>query len=618
MSRRSHRHLSVRIVAFFLIMSMCFVGLPINLSISKAEGGSYITEIKLMQGDLSILTLDESGYNVIEQSLNPSGGDEIHLGFTTGGAGDAIRDIIVSTDNGGSISVDGNSYQRVSDINLNSGTDGTALYLYVSRDESAGEPIKGISFFTRKTATGFSDDSPLLASDGSEVVITDKGRVADFDEGIADSSLYLRMYKGNIYRPYVENVVAATADSEDDAIEKLAAKRCTYFINHDIGNEKTVMIGYTRTADESKALRGLVAIGGHIDEDAGASASGSSVTAENGGIVIKGVAYDPVDGGKVKSDKDYTFYMTRDERAGEPIMDLVACGYDPDEEGLKNLNEDKPEATKTPKPTETPEPEEQNDNSEELQDGDTGNDDGSTEPTGDKSNEATAAPETQPETTPEAGSDPDSGSDDDTTNSTDATDISADNSTSGRNTSVRLMLAGFNLDIAMDADDEAPVVVADNDADTDDPNNDDSSGLAKAYRLYSEIEMKDWISGYYLRGGAKNGAKYLYDETEFTSASESSEKLWLSNIYCSDGGDQFVNYIGYVTKPGSADADPFEETVEYNKAADVANGQDAADSTASVFGMDIGQSAMLVMVIIILMAIIGSLAFKLRKKIISK
>ena len=142
----------------------------------------------------------------------------------------------------------------------------------------------------------------------------------------------------------------------------------------------------------------------------------------------------------------------------------------------------------------------------------------------------------------------------------------------------------------------------------------EKKGLAKAYRLYSEIEMKDWISGYFLRGGGQIGAKYLYDESRYAAAAESSEKLWISNIYCSDeDGKQFVNCIGYVARAGDSDTDIFEESVPYNKAEDLANEQAEADSTASVFGMNFGQVAMFSMIVVILAAIIMSLGFKLHK-----
>ncbi|MBO6108905.1 MAG: hypothetical protein J6P16_05835, partial [Eubacterium sp.] len=320
----------MRAGAFFLAVSMMFWLMPFGVLTAHAEAGVYITSITLMQGSLSAESLDESGYNVIAQPLNPAGVENLYMGYQTGGESGAIRDIMVSSDGGDSIDVNGISYQKVSDVNMNDGTDGKEIYLYVSHDEQAGEPLRGLSFHVKKAQGSYSDDSYVLASDGSEIVTTDDGKLADFDEGIADSELYLRMYKGNLYRPYVDNVIVATAENEEAAVSELAAKRCTYYVNYDIGDEKSVLVGYTRTDDESEALRALVAVGGdpaelndvQSDEDTAdtsdddAQADGSQPTDSD--IVIKDIVYTMVEGGSVNSDKNYTFYMTKDENAGEP------------------------------------------------------------------------------------------------------------------------------------------------------------------------------------------------------------------------------------------------------------------------------------------------------------
>ena len=630
MKKICSKSLLKRVAAFFLALNMCFWMLPIGILTARAEGGSYITDITLMQGDLSIQTLEGSGYKVIEQSLNPSGGDEIHLGYNTGGEGGAIRDIIVSSNGGGSITVDGNSYQRVSDISLNSGAGGTSQYMYVSRDEKAGEPIKGISFFARKTSTGFEDDSPILASDGSEVVITDGGKIADFDEGIGGSELYLRMYKGDIYRPYVEKVVVATADSEEAAIEKLAGKRCTYYINYDIGDDKTVMLGYTRTSDVGKALRGLVAIGGDASKDSTGSSDSDQASASDQ-ILIKDIAYTAVEDGEVKGKDDYRFYVTTDEKAGEPIIDLVACGYDPEDFGLMDMNKEA-EPTQSPEPTEEAQPEDQA--GDETEDGVKEENDDTSEEAGEPEEDKNEEPVQQPDENDQTES-PDTESD------TEAdTEETASLEPTARKAASRLMVVGLDTErlIENDApdasdtsdasdetasDSEAPVdkdieeggeTPTDTDEESSEQTEEINTGLAKAYRLYTEIEMKDWISGYYLRGGGKVGSKYLYDESGFISASESSDKLWLSNIYCSNKkGKQFVNDIGYITMPGSTDADPFEEEVPFDQAEEYAKGQITGESTASVFGFGIGQFAMFVMIVAILSAIIISLGYKLYK-----
>ncbi len=576
--RKRYKNAGARAGAFFLVMNMILWLLPVGMVRVKAEGGSYITQITLAEGSLATLTLEESGYQTVEQSLNPSGGAEVHLGFQTGGEGDAIRDILVSASGSGSLTVDGCSYQKVSDISLNSGAAGGGQrFLYVSRDEKAGEPIRGISFFAKKTKDGFSSEGPVLASDGSEVVTTDKHKVANLDEGVSGSELYLRMYKGNLYRPYVENVVVAEADSEEDAILELAGKRCTYFVNYNIGEDKSVMVGYTRTDDEEKALRALVAIGGKESET----------------LTIKDVPYTPVDGGRVKADKTYSFYMTTDERAGEPIVDLIACGYDPDEFGLEDLNKESDENKEAEEEKESDtgdeagEEPEQNEEEpkEEAEEKDEKEEEKEEEPKEDKKEEAEEAPNEESH---------DEGEAEDTVSEVGT----------GRRIPGFLCVVGLN--------DDAFAVSGGSVGSTE--GTDEDARLAKAYRLYSEIEMKDWISGYFLRGGGQTASKYLYEEGDYTSASNSDEKLWISNIYCSGKkGKQFINCIGYVTKPGEVDSDPFEVTLACDEAEDYAKNRGEAESTASVFGMNIGQLAMFGMIFVIMAGIIISLGYKLIK-----
>ncbi len=680
------RKIFVRAGAFFLILNMVFWMLPIGLLTARAEGGDYITEITLMEGDLSTLSLEESGYNVIEQPLNPaSGSSNLYLGYRTGGEGGAIRDLVVSSSGSGTIEIDGHSYQKVSDVSLNTGAGGSGSYLYASYDSETGDALRGLSFFVKKS-DAFSDDSPVLASDGSEVVTSDKDKVADFDEGIGGSELYLRMYKGNLYKPYVESVVVATAGSEEAAIEELAGKGCTYYINYDIGDENSVFVGYTRTDDVQKALRALIAIGGDEEaiqkqiekaenpEEAGDGTEEEGDTTEAGAeeaetedadedmiraganegeIELHGISYAPVEGGEVKSDIKYTFYMTTDERVGEPIIDLVACGYDPGDFGLESLSKEE-EAEETEEATET----------DEATDGDeaTESDEQEKQEASDESDESDGSPdddEAEPET------------------------VSA--VTSGSRALGRLCMVGLNVRIPSGADEPVEKVAelepdtmtepdqagdesasdnegdepepkdeTDHDAKPDDasPESDDGSkdegeqeeapdgddqdgaeeeekeeeeeakekekdktkknspGLAKAYRIYTEISTKDWISGYFLRGGSQTASKYLYEESGYMSAAESDETLWISNIYGSDKkGAQFTNCIGYVTRPGETDADPFEVTLSYDEAKE---SPDSAESTASVFGMGISQLVICGMIGVILVGVIASLGYKLR------
>ena len=678
------REIFVRAGAFFLILNMVFWMLPIGLLTARAEGGDYITEITLMEGNLSALSLEESGYNVIEQPLNLTGSSNLYLGYRTGGEGSAIRDLVVSSSGSGSIEVDGHSYQKVSDVSLNTGAGGSSLYLYASYDSETGGALRGLSFFVKKSDT-FSDDSPVLASDGSEVVTSDNGKVADLDEGIGGSELYLRMYKGNLYMPYVERVVVATAGSEEDAIAELAGKGCTYYVNYDIGDDKCVFVGYTRTDDEKKALRALIAIGGDEEdiqkqiekadnpeeagdgEEDGAGEAETEDVGENmiraganeGEIEFHGVSYAPVEGGEVKSDQKYTFYMTTDERVGEPIMDLVAFGYDPAEFGLENLGNDEEaeeteEETETEETTETEEQEKQEGSDEagesddatqsEYNEGGEGSDEAEPETVSSvtsgnralgrlcmvglnlsalssRSEPVEKVAELESDSVPESNDEPgdasnvDEGSDESAPKDETEPDAKSDNTPSeSEDESEDESKDEGEQEEVSDGDDKEGAEGEEKEEEKEDKDKDKakkkSKGLAKAYRIYTEISTKDWVTGYFLRGGSQTVSKYLYEESGYMSASESDETLWISNIYGSDKkGAQFTNCIGYVTSPGETEADPFEVTLSYDEAKE---SPDNAESTASVFGMGISQLVICGMIGVILVGVIASLGYKLR------
>ena len=692
----------------FTALTMCLWLLPVGIIKSHAEAGVYITEIALMQGDLSMENLEEAGYTVIAQPLNPAGTTDLYMGYKTGSEGSAIRDLMIAEAGSTTIDSDGASYQRISDISLNTGAGGEGMYLFASYDAAAGEALWGLSFLVKQTKEGFGDDSQILASDGSEVVTTVDGKVADFDAGIGDSEVYLRMYKGNLYRPYVENVVAATAENDKDAIAELAAKRCTYYVNCDIGSEKPVYVGYTRTDDETKALRGLIAIGGDVEElataanesdesseegeptDTEASEDGSGgITIEatpEGEPVINGITYTMIDGGEIESDKKYTFYMTKDEAAGEPVMDLIACGYDPEELGLDSLDDGKEEEKEDEKteeegPEETEKPEEaepegaesegKDEPSEESSDPSTS--EGKEEGSGGDEGSDTGKKDSQSEE-PHAGAESEPQEEAPASESSDETETVSEKRI--KNTALGMMCV-VGLNVGYGPDDSVEKVV-DNETENADSDKNDTgeesggdeessekkndgessdtegkaeekseeqtggdaeeaneeakeeseektdrkeSGLAGAYRIYKEITVKDWISGYFLRGGGQSASKYLYDEGEYMSAAESEDTLWISNIYCSSKkGKQFANSIGYITKPGESEADPFTETISYEEAEKQAkkstgnkSDKEDAESTASVFGDNMSTIVICGLICAVLIAIIGSLGYKLKK-----
>ena len=643
------RIITHRAIAIILAAVMCTWMIPIGTVIqASAEGDEYITELTLMDGDMAVETLEESGYTVLPQSLNPSSieaASSIYIGYKTGGEGSAIRDLKVSSSGEGSITVGDCSYQKISDISLNTGAGGTSLYLYASYDAAAGEALRGLSFQIMKSTEGIEGAASVLSSDGSEIVSTADGEVADFDEGIADSELYLKMYKGDIYRPYVEDVFAAKGKSEEAAVKKLAGMGCTYYVNYNIEKgDDVLMLGYTRTADETKALRALVAVGSNKDE-----------------IVIKDVTYNKVEGSKVTGKKSYSFYTTKDETAGEPIMDLVVCTYEPsglgedaEKEEAEEQQDDKEhqdsdadgEATEEAgsEASEESEGEDSSEaegaSSEEEEESGGSSDDGAGEEdapiVGEVEDDSwwfsaktakaaervvvaenevgeSAATEEMPAPEPAVSEpEPDSASDDasdpaeDTPKSEEKEESSSDDGSSGEIETTGTDEEGAAPEEEKEAEQEEEQEEEEAEEELDE---NAEPVYAAGTRVYSEITTKDWISGYFLRGSSQ-AAIYLYEESAYNSAEESSDPLWISNIYCSDKkGNQFVNNIGYVTKAdGNASNSPFEETVPYDEA-----GKEEAGSTASVFSSPVSIIVIVGLVVLIVIGATVGIVYRKRK-----
>ena len=639
------RMITHRTIAVILAAVMCTWMIPIGTVIqASAEGDEYITELTLMDGDMAVETLEESGYTVLPQSLNPSSieaASSVYIGYKTGGEGSAIRNLKVSSSGEGSITVGDHSYKKISDISLNSGAGGSSLYLYASYDATAGEALKGLSFQIMKSTEGIEGKASVLSSDGSEIVSTVDGDVADFDEGIADSELYLKMYKGDIYRPYVENVFAAKGKSEEAAVKKLAGMGCTYYVNYNIEKgDDVLMLGYTRTADETKALRALVAVGSNKDE-----------------IVIKDVTYNKVEGSKVTGKKTYSFYVTKDETAGEPIMDLVVCTYEPaglgkdaEKEEAEEQQEDKEhqdsdadgEATEEAGSDASGESEGEDSSeaegasSEEEEEAGGSSDDGAGEEdapiVGEVEDDSwwfsaktakaaervvvaenevgeSAATEEMPAQEPAVSEpEPDSGSDDasdlgeDTPKSEEKDESSSDDGSGGE-----IEPTGTNEEEAAPGEEKEEEQEEEEAEEELDENAEPV--YAAGTRVYNEITTKDWISGYFLRGSSQ-AAIYLYEESAYNSAEESSDPLWISNIYCSDKkGNQFVNNIGYVTKADDdASASPFDETVPYDEAE-----KEEAESTASVFSSPVSIIVIVGLVVLIVIGATVGIVYRKRK-----
>ncbi len=578
------------------------------VSALASDGGNYITDLQIMSGADAVQKLEEAGYTPIEQSLNPvNASDEssfVYLGYKMGSSSAAITDIKVGT--GGRVNADGINYDKVSDISLNQGAGGQSIYLYISHDKSAGDQIRGIELQTVKSADGFESGDKFFGSDGSEIVRDEKGQIADLDEGISDSKIYLKMYKGNIYRPYIDEVVAVKASSEEQAMEKIASYGCTYYLGYSIeGDGADVYLGYTRTDDEEKALRALIGIPGKDDE-----------------IDFKDTTYQKVTGDGNKALDGYSFYATKDETAGEPIMDLVAYGYGPEDTDRELQEDDEKNTIDTEEEQEKTQEESDGNADEPVVSDDEAIDEEETSQENVQNEESTEV-ESKSELTDNSKN---SAADEKMQIESDSKTSAEDAAKTETNEELQEDDADMTEDTTQDAaeddkntqedtgaidnesgDDEA---VSDDESITQDDTlqdeeviEDEQITYASGIRVYKEIYMGDYISQYYLRGGAKGALRYLYDESEYKSALVSQSVLWISNIYCSNkDGKQFINNVGYVTKSGKDSTGPFDTIYSLDKKS--------ANTTATAINKDSSNRGVALIVLIVSVVVLGGFAIK--------
>ncbi len=267
--KKTAKYLSqiICVMLSFAVVCCCF-------SVCAFAKASYISEVALASGSGAMEKLENSGYTVLFQGMNLMTGDDdsmVYLGYKKGSS--AITNFIVSSKAENSITYQGCTYNAVSDINLNNGTNGTDLYLYSTKDRTAGNGITRLD-----TVSGFSDKDKVLSlkNDGSSPVRTDDDKLANFDDGIENSELYLLMYKDSSIRQYISNACIVTADSKANAVNKAASNGCDYYVDADLSddNDKVVYIAYQRTADKSQAINAVSISGKELNITKGKNAGG--------------------------------------------------------------------------------------------------------------------------------------------------------------------------------------------------------------------------------------------------------------------------------------------------------------------------------------------------------
>ncbi len=259
----------------FACMLLVVLMIGCSVSVCAYAKESYISEVTLASGTNAREKLEKGGYTVLFQGMNLVTGENeeslVVLGYKKGS--NAITDFLVSTQKESTVTYAGRTYQPVSGTSLNNGTDGTALYLYYTRDAAAGDGIVSLD-----TVSGFTDKDQVvpLKNDGSSPVRTDGGKLANLDQGISGQALYLLMYRDGTVRPYISNACMVTAGSKAKAVQAVASKGCDYYLESDLSDSKNQVtyIGYQRTDDKAQAINRIAVSGDELkctkNQDTGA------------------------------------------------------------------------------------------------------------------------------------------------------------------------------------------------------------------------------------------------------------------------------------------------------------------------------------------------------------
>lgn len=244
------RRYAVKLACFTLSLILAFTSLCISAFAAKG----YVSEVTVAAGENARESLESSGYTVLFQSMNLISDDSstVVLGYKMGS--NAITDFVVSSQKSDTVTYKSATYALVSDVSLNEGTDGTPVYLYCTRDGSAGNKITSLD-----TVSGFSDRDEVISlkNDGSSPVRMTDGTLANLDCGISNCELYLIMYRNEAVRQYISDACIVTGATKSEAINSAASKGCDFYLDHDMtGNSGNTVsyIAYRRTNSKSDAI----------------------------------------------------------------------------------------------------------------------------------------------------------------------------------------------------------------------------------------------------------------------------------------------------------------------------------------------------------------------------
>ena len=297
----------------------------------SAANRRFITELRVAAGEEAVNNLEAEGWSVTMVGLNVTADptQQVYLAYKLN-TGSPITNVIVSPNVGNSYKdVNGIVYYRVSNVDVDEGIGGGAGCLYATRDEHIGAPLVGIDVLRGNNESG--DVLYPITNDGAEIVRTPNGAPADIEKGSETDAVYLAQIRDGIVRPYISEIGIVTDTDKWNAVYTACERGYNYYIEGDIddSSDTYTIITYERTADASEAITNITAVSANAVkalEDAqivdGSAEKIKNVTAA--AISISGIEYARVSSKPVEAGEPYYIYMTKDQKAGNPISMLYA------------------------------------------------------------------------------------------------------------------------------------------------------------------------------------------------------------------------------------------------------------------------------------------------------
>ncbi len=296
-----------------------------------AANKRFITELSVAAGENAVETLEKDGFSVMMVGLNvtPDPAAQVYLAYKQN-TGEAITNVIVSPDVGDTCTdAKGIVYQCVSHVDVDTGLKGSAGCLYATKDKRAGAPLVGLDIIRGDSSSG--EVLYPITNDGAEIARTPKGAPADLESTENPGVVYLAQIRDGIVLPYISEIGVVTDTDKWNAVYTACERGFNYFVEGDIDDSKETytIIAYERTADPKKAITNITAVSEKtvktlekaqvVDTPAKGT---KQVTAAS--VNISGAQYIRVSSKPVSAKSAYYLYMTKDQKAGNPISMLYA------------------------------------------------------------------------------------------------------------------------------------------------------------------------------------------------------------------------------------------------------------------------------------------------------